>query len=222
MLMGGCGSREDDNPKLLLLTEDFDFNRSMHGWDAGFADFPANAADAAQYELKYAYSEPVESKLTKRSVMLSGRNLNRDLFMYLKRKIEGLEPNKEYTLTFNVELASHMNATVPSPGGAVYLKVGASRLEPKSVIDGANYSMNIDKGDDGSPGSDMISLGDISTTTAGTSYLLVSRNNSMTNSRYVARSNSDGELWLIIGTDSNLEGRIAHYYTRIYVVFSAS
>ena len=222
MLVGACGPDEDGNPKLLLFTEDFDFNQGMHGWDAGFADFPANSADSAQYELKYAYSEPVESKLTKRSVMLSGKNLNKDLFMYLKRKIDGLQPNKDYTLTFNVELASDMNANVPSAGGAVYLKVGAARFEPKSLIDGATYIMNIDKGNDGSPGSDMISLGDISTPTNGINYSIVSRNNSMTNSRYVVRTNSDGALWLIIGTDSNLEGRTALYYTRINVVFSAS
>ena len=222
MFAGGCGLDENDDSKLLVFTENFDFNEGMQGWDAGFADFPSNSVDSAQYELKYAYSDPIESKLDKRSVMVSGKNVNRDLFMYLKRKIDRLEPNKDYTLTFNVEVAADMNATIPSAGGAVYLKAGASSFEPKSVIDRARYIMNIDNGNDGASGSHMTSLGDIPTVTSGTHYSLITRNNSMANSRYVARTNANGELWLIVGTDSNLEGRTALYYTRINVVFSAS
>src|SRR5687768_7072123 len=87
---------ENEDTQLLLFTHDFDFNQGMHGWGAGFADFPADSVDSVQFELKYAYSEPVDSKLTKRSVMLSGKNVNRDLFMYLKKKVEGLQPNRDY------------------------------------------------------------------------------------------------------------------------------
>ncbi|HEU5145726.1 MAG TPA: hypothetical protein VFT90_03390, partial [Chryseosolibacter sp.] len=71
-------------------------------------------------------------------------------------------------------------------------------------------------------GEDMISLGDIYADSNGASYALVSRNNTMSNSRYVAKTNSNGELWLIIGTDSSLGGVTTLYYTRINVVFSAS
>lgn len=218
-----CGCRDEkEEPQLLLFTHDFDFNQGMHEWGGGFADFPADPVDSAQFELKYGYSEPVDSKLTKRSVMLSGKNVNRDLFMYLKKKIDGLQPHRDYTLTFNVELASDMNATVPSPGGAIYLKAGASGFEPETVSDGTNYVINIDKGNADFPGTDMISLGEISPTTSGTSYTLFTRNNSLVNSRYIARANAQGELWLVIGTDSSLEGRTSFYYTRINVVFSAS
>ena len=218
----GCAFDESNVPELLLFTHDFDFNHGMHDWKAGFADFPADSLDSAQFELRSAYSEPVESKLTKRSVMLSGKNVNRDLFMYLKKKIEGLEPNRDYTLTFSVELALDLIAIIPSSGGALYLKAGASSFEPKSLIDGSNYVINIDKGNQDSPGSAMVSLGEISALTSGASYTVVTRNNSTINSRYVARTNARGELWLIIGTDSSLEGRTSLYYTRIHVVFSAS
>jgi len=82
--------------------------------------------------------------------------------------------------------------------------------------------MNLDKGDDGVPGHDLINLGDIITPENNTGYVLQSRNNTMANSRYTARTDSHGELWLVIGTDSDLEGKTTLFYTRVNVVFSVS
>ena len=221
-LFSGCTLEESDSHQLLLFTKDFDFNQGIHGWDAGFADFPSDPEDSTAFALRAGYSEPIDSKLTKRSLMLSGNNRNNDLFMYVKKKVDGLKPNSDYTLTFAVELASDLNAALSTSGGALYLKVGASNMEPRSVIDRGQYVMNIDKGNQAMAGEDMISLGDIYAESNGASYALVSRNNSMSNSHYIARTNSRGELWLIIGTDSGLGGVTTLYYTRISVVFSAS
>lgn len=221
-IFSSCGLEDDKEAALRIFTRDFDFNVSEHEWKAGFADYPAHPADSTLFELKHAYTEPIESKLTKRSVMLSGKNVNRDLFMFLKKKIENLRPNTDYTLTFTVELASDLNETLPFSGGAVYLKAGASHAEPKSLIEAGNHIMNIDKGNGESAGEDMILLGDLFTASANTGYALITRNNAMANSRYVARTNSNGELWLIIGTDASSEGTTKVFYTRISVVFSAS
>jgi len=222
LVFAGCDLSQDDEAALLIWTEDFDFNESHYDWQAGFADYPANPEDSSQFELRFAYTEPVDSKLTKRSVMLSGKNVNKDLFMYLKRKISHLQPNTDYTITFNVELASDLNAVLAASGGSVYLKAGASHTEPKSVIEEGSYVMNIDKGNAQSAGEDMILLGDILSVTNTSSYALINRNNTMANSRYVARTNSNGEIWLIIGTDSTCEGISRVFYTRIGVVLSAS
>lgn len=220
-LFSGC---EDDagKPALLIFTKDFDFNAENYEWSAGFADFPSNPADSTEFELKSAYTEPIESKLGKRSVMLSGKNVNKDLFMYIKKKVDDLKPDTDYTLTFNVELTSDRNGIQPAANASVLLKAGATQAEPKSVIEAGKYVMNIDKGNQASSGDDMISLGDIISTGTGAAYSLISRSNTMANSRYVARTNSNGELWLIVGTDSSLEGPAKVFYTRIQVVFSAS
>lgn len=217
-----CTLDESDAPQLLLLTREYDFTQGPQEWSAGFSDFPSDPKDSAAFELKYDYAEPAESLVTKKSVMLSGNNVNSDLFMFLKRKIDGLEPNKSYTLTFAIDMATELKGVVSSSGGAIYLKVGAAGIEPRSVIDRGQYVLNIDKGNHETAGEDMISLGNIRTASAATSYALVSRNNTMTNSRYTARANANGELWLIIGTDSSLAGTTTLYYTRINVVISAS
>jgi len=218
IIFSGCSN---DEPELQIFTKDFDFNLEEYEWSPGFADFPADSADSVQFELKYAYTEPVVSKLTKRSIMLSGNNVNKDLFMYIKKRIDGLRPNTEYTLTFSVELASDANSIQPA-SGSVFLKAGATHGEPKSVIEDGRYAMNIDKGDGAAAGDDLVSLGDLLTQSNYAGYSLITRTNTMANNRYVAKTNSDGELWLIVGTDATVEGTAKVFYTRITVVFSAS
>ena len=208
---------------MLIFTRDYDFSEGEQEWKHGFADYPAGPDDSALFELKYAYTDPpTESKLTKRSVMLSGNNLNQDLFMYLKRRITRLKPDTDYTITFKVELGSNLNFDPDNSTGSVYLKAGATPSEPKSVMASGNYVMNIDKGDQHTSGGNMISLGDVRTPASSAGYTLITRNNTMANSRYVIRTNSNGELWLIVGTDSSLEGTTSIFYSRITVVFSAS
>lgn len=222
-LVASCNPSENDQAPLLIFPANFDFTESDQGWSHGFAEYPSGP-DSVLFELKYEYTDqPSESILTKRSVMLSGNNVNRDLFMYLKRKIDGLKPNTEYTITFTVDLASDFTNDFFASSGSVYLKAGATPFEPKTVEDAGYFVMNIDKGNEASSsGQHMILLGDIAATTEASGYTLLTRNNTMANSRYVARANANGELWLIVGTDSSHEGPTTVFYSKINVVFSAS
>jgi hypothetical protein len=219
IIFSGCDL--NDEPELQIFTKDFDFNVEEYEWAAGFADYPADSTDSVEFELRYAYTEPVVSKLTKRSIMLSGNNVNRDLFMYIKKRIDGLRPNTDYTLTFSIELASDANSIQPA-SGSVFLKAGATHGEPKSLIEDGQYAMNVDKGDGAASGADLVSLGDLLTQGNYAGYTLITRTNTMANNRYVAKTNSNGELWLIVGTDATVEGIAKVFYTRITVVFSAS
>lgn len=220
-LFSGCGEEENMSP-FSILSETYDFSESTHGWEPGFAEYPSGP-DSALFELQYAYTDQVtQPLLTKKSVMLSGNNLNKDLFMYLRKRITRLSPNTEYTITFNVELASTCNTLTTNASGAVYLKAGAVELEPLSVNVGGYYRINVDKGNDAVSGEHLINLGDIITPETNAGYAVLARNNTMANSRYTARTNENGELWLVIGTDSSLEGKTTLFYTRVAVVLSAS
>ena len=157
--------------------------------------------------------------------MLSGKNLNEDLFMYLKKQITGLKPNTEYTITFNIEISSDLNSEVIAESGSsesVYLKAGASQLEPKTLVASGYYIMNIDKGNQSIPGADMTTLGEVIIPLNSTGYTIINRSNTMANSRYKAQSNADGELWLIMGTDSGFQGTTRLYYTKVNVYFSGA
>ncbi len=157
--------------------------------------------------------------------MLSGNNHSDDLFMFIKRKVTGLNPNTSYTLVFEVELASNAPkgsvGAGGSPGESVYLKAGASEIEPVKNVQGDQYVLNIDKGNQSEAGSNATVLGDIATPLTVAEYTLITRNNASPSAEpLIAQSNSNGDIWLMIGTDSGFEGTTTVYYTNVKVLFS--
>jgi hypothetical protein len=216
-----------DESGFFVFSESFDFTQGQHDWQVDFTDFPSGPGDSSYYELKYAYTNlPDNLGQNKKSVMLSGNNRSDDLFMFMKKKISDLTPNTDYAIVFEVILASNAPKGAAGIGGApgesVYLKAGASALEPKKVIDDAYYVLNVDKGTQASSGENTVVLGNIAVGHDTEDYALITRNNgSVYNSPFVAKSNSKGELWLIVGTDSGFEGITTVYYASVNVVFSA-
>lgn len=213
----GCMS---DDPDFFLFSYEYDFAEGQHGWEGDFTDYPV--ADSLNYDLAAVYTDlPANLGENKKSMMFSGNNHSDDLFMFMKKKITSLQPNTDYTIAFDVEFASNAPKSSVgaggSPGESVYLKAGASGVEPKKVIDGDNYVLNIDKGNQATGGRDMVVIGNISNTGETYDYELVTRNSM---SSFSAKSNSSGELWLIVGTDSGFEGLTTIYYTKVTAVLS--
>src|SRR5687767_7425153 len=112
LLFAACMNSNDEG--IMLSTKTFNFSEEEYGWEHGFADYPAGEKDSLFYELKYAYTELPEAFSGTKGIMLSGNNHSDHLFMFLKKKLTGLQPNSAYNIAFNVEFAS--NATVGSAG----------------------------------------------------------------------------------------------------------
>ena len=225
MLLCSC-SLSDDDKGISVFSVSFDFSESADGWTADFADLPANAEDSIFYELKHGYTNLPANLGMRKAIMLSGNNHSDDLFMFIKRKVTGLNPNTSYTLVFEVELASNApKGTVGaggSPGESVYLKAGASEIEPVKNLQGDRYVLNIDKGNQSEAGSNATVLGDIATPLTVAEYTLITRNNASPSAEpLIAQSNNAGEIWLMIGTDSGFEGTTTVYYTNVKVLFSS-
>ncbi len=199
------------------------FKDSVSGWEGDFADYPVGATG---YDLKaeldtLPYNLNADS--TKKAFLISGTNLNDDLFMFIRRKVSGLRKNTTYEILFNVRLASNAPTgeidTVGVPGEDVYLKVGASTVKPeKEIVDGS-YQLNIDKGNQSEGGENMIVIGHVGVAPTTVNYAIIVRNNNSGSGMY-ATTNDLGELWLIVGTDSGFEGQTTLYYTQIDVLFN--
>lgn len=224
-----CALEDADPAALDLESTSYDFNYGLQGWEHGFSEYPVDSAD---YNLQFSYGGVAELN-GQGAVMLSGNNIHGDLFMYLKKRIRNLQPNSLYTLTFEIELASQARAGENDvdgyPGDEVFLKVGATDLEPKSLIDESYYTMNIDKGRGADNGNEMVNIGNIGVPGDSFGFVLINRSNvpySGSNANYtspvVVRSNNDGEIWLIVGTDSEYNGMTTVYYSRISVVLTKS
>lgn len=200
------------------------FKDSVSGWTGDFADHPI---DTTGYKLNLELDTlpyKINTDSTKKGIRVSGINLNDDLFMYIKRRVTGLRKNTTYELLFAVRVASNAAVGEAGLGGvlgdSVYLKVGASAYEPESQIVDGNYRINVDKGNLAEGGADMIPIGHVGVANKTVDYAILTRFSTNISSNFQATTNDEGELWLIVGTDSGYKVRTTLYYTQIDVVFN--
>ncbi|MDF9798119.1 hypothetical protein OKW21_003382 [Catalinimonas alkaloidigena] len=200
----------------------YDFKESLQEWSVGFTDYPLGEEEF--YELDSAWvTLPYPLNQTKKSLMIEGNNHSDDLFMFMKRKIKGLDTLTQYSVSFSVEFASNYPESYlgvgGSPGSSVFLKAGVTLEEPIAVKEDGNWRMNIDKGNQAEGGTDMLLLGHIGTNRQDEQYDLIRRNNNEEQS-FKMTTDEKGEAWLILGTDSGFEGKTRLYYNRIKVTFT--
>ncbi|MCK8490495.1 MULTISPECIES: hypothetical protein [Spirosoma] len=213
-----CNTEDDEISSQPGLPYQSNFQRDQDGWTAEIVDY--GTAQDSIMEFKSGWKGlPAPLDTTRKSVMIESMNRSDDAFMYLKKKVTGLQPNKDYSLVFTIELASQYPENSMgiggSPGGSVYLKAGATPVEPVKELKDGFYSLNIDKGQQIQGGKDAIVLGNIGTSGDTEGYKLITRSN--TGTPFTARSNDKGELWLLVGTDSGFEGLTTLYYSKIQV-----
>ncbi|MDX2129060.1 MAG: hypothetical protein SFU91_08495 [Chloroherpetonaceae bacterium] len=205
----------------VIFNNDFEFD--AQGWRVGYSDYPSNLTltDSLElYQFRFGYSQlPQEISPPQFGIRVRGINRSDDLFMYLKKQIIGLEPNQSYRITFSIEIASNVPTNAVGAGGApgesVYLKAGAKEYEPLNFVDENNfYRLNVDKGNQSIVGIDATLLGNIGVSDTTTIYELILRESQTS---LICKSNSDGAIWVFVGTDSGYEGLTEIYYNSIRV-----
>ena len=192
----------------------FTFQSDAEGWTAGFADLPANF-DPSIYELDSGY-RPLPPGLDGNGLYIQGHNRSDDLFMFFKRRIDGLKADATYEIFASLDLATNVPSNTfgigGSPGESVYVKAGASTVEP--VAEGENLRLNIDKGNQSKGGASMVVIGNVAhPEVIGREFRLKSLDNA--DNPVTVTTDSEGGLWLIVGTDSGFEGLSTFYYARI-------
>jgi hypothetical protein len=201
---------------------EYDFETDEQGWVTGFADLPVDY-DPVIYELDSGWGE-LPSSLEGNAIYLSGHNRSDDMFMFLKVQVEGLKPDTNYQAFFSIDLASNtpegMMGIGGSPGESVFVKAGATTLEPEVIEESDGWlRMNIDKGNQASEGEDMINLGTLANpnidldTFTGEEYALMTLDSQ--GREFSVTTDSQGSVWLIAGTDSGFEGPTTVYYYKM-------
>ena len=215
----GC-SEDDPLPEQKPLVYEYEFGTDKEGWIEGFADYPEGKENL--YELGYDHSSlPNPLDNSQGSLKITGNNYSDDLFMYITRKITGLDPNKSYQVKFDLEIASNAPSNAVGVGGApgesVYLKAGVTTTKPSTTIDNSkHHRMTLDKGNQGTDGKDMILIGNIANGTDKEEYVLITRSNK---DSFPVTTDSNGEVWVVIGTDSGFESVTTLYYNKISISF---
>ncbi|MCL3782652.1 hypothetical protein EMN47_19880 [Prolixibacteraceae bacterium JC049] len=214
---------DSDDPKQTPTVPEsvtFNFESDAQGWEGGFADYPQNSD--AFYEIAFGHAQlPEPLDQGQHALRQTGNNHSDDLFMFAKKKLTNLPANTSINLKFTLEIASNAaNASFGvggSPGSSVYVKAGATATEPKAIKDGNYWRMNIDKNNQANGGKDMALLGDFANGTEENTYALKTLKNT---EPFNVTTNDNGEVWLIVGTDSGFESTTTIYYNSIKVEFS--
>lgn len=200
----------------------FDFSQGSQLFTGGVSDFGVNQSEQHQFVFENEALPPPFPPGT-HAQYVSGTNPSDDLFMFMKRHITGLQPNTMYEVTFVVEFASIYPTNAIGvggpPGEGVTMKVGVTLIEPDTMIDGGDVVMNIDKGNQSQPGADMDTIGHVGVSDTTTVYTLKTNHNLSHPFNFM--TDSDGDAWFIVGTDSGFESTTAIYYTHITVEFTA-
>jgi hypothetical protein len=220
--VAGCGSPAAPGN---AATFAFDFAGDAQGWQPGFADYPVG--QEAFYELVADYRALPDALAPGRSALyISGNNHSDDLFMFYKRRVTGLSPGGRYEAQLEVQIATDVptgcGGVGGSPGESVYVKAGAGELEPTTVVDalGGVQLVGFDKGNQAARGANALVLGTVANTQPCqvVDGVLVSRWEFKTLHAPAAlamRADSQGGVWLLVGTDSGFEATTSLYYTRV-------
>ena len=170
-----------------------------------------------------------------KEVKVSGKNRNAfylqsvnrpdDIFMYLKGVLsatDGLAPEQEYKLAFQINFASNSRNCVGVGGSesSVWLKAGGSTLEPVPVLQANNYlTINVDKGHQQEGGKNLGAIGSIwngQDCDEAPRYILLRRD--YEHAFPIRAGSGSAPLWFAVGTESGYESLTGVYYYSIAVI----
>ena len=108
-----------------------------------------------------------------------------------------------------------------APGESVWIKAGATTVEPLPVLVGTYLRMNVDIGSQSNSGEDAVVLGNVANSRSCEEPRQWERKSFEARSIPARVSASpEGRAWLLFGVDSGFEGRTEVYFTRATAVFT--
>ncbi|MFA5605175.1 MAG: hypothetical protein WC877_07410 [Dehalococcoidales bacterium] len=219
-ILPAAGCRQDNGSIELK----YDFSDNAEGWTGDFADLPVNY-EQDSYQLGFGYTD---SPLSGKALMISSMNRSDDTFMFIKKQLtsaDGLSPNTAYLVTIEVTFASNAPAGAVGiggpPGEAVYVKVGASAIEPSPVDDNGFYTLTVDKGSQSEGGRDAVVVGNVAKLVNDDFETYELKTLANQDNPLEVTTDADGNMWIFAGTDSGFEGLTTLYYTEVNITLEA-
>lgn len=207
------------------VSYEFSFSKNVQKWEGDFAEYPVGEEDF--YELEWGWNNlPTPFGSFTKGLFLSGNNHSDDLFMFVRRRIDGLKPNTLYALTFTTLIESNVFPAQlgvgGSPGESVYVKVGASSEKPKKINKANFYLLNVDKGDQSQDGKNALVIGNLANPAVDPQHPTYQPKELSNTVPLLIKSDSKGRLWIFLGTDSAYEGLSTFYIAAIKVTAEAT
>lgn len=233
MILAACGGSNHDatndaaneTPDASAGPRVFDLDADAAGFVVAFADYPAG--EEALYELDSGHEELPSTFAPKRGLRITGNNHSDDLFLFAKRRIDGLQPGRTYALTVDVELLSNSGSDCIGVGGApgesVVVKTGGTTFEPAAVVDNNGYyGTNFDRGNQSTGGAHASVVGDLANGSDDCTGATWKRKTLNPSAPVAVIAGADGSAWIVVGADSGYEGLTTVYLTRITATLTPS
>lgn len=199
---------------------EFNFLKDHEGWVGDFSDYPIGAETFYQLAWGWSNLPRADLEVHQKGIFLTGNNHSDDLFMFIKKQIGNLHPHAEYDVFFSVVLQTNIPPEVDAgvggqPGQSVHFKVGASTEEPKKVIHENDYILSVDKGIQRNNGTNAIRIGNLINPAVDPVSRHFKPKELNSEKAIRAKADSDGKIWLFLGTDSGYEGITLYYITKV-------
>lgn len=203
----------------------YDFESDgTQGWTTGVSDYPLDTLDGVvNFESGIA---SVPNSLNGGSgLRVAGNDPKADLFLFIKQQFGPLQTNRSYQLAFNIALATQNLGTdtlTVNDNVDLALKIGSSKQEPiveegidSSVLGYPAFLLNIDKGNGSQGGTDLDFTGLVRIGTAPQEASEVVE----IGFSLIGTTDSNGFLWITIGTDSQTGVPHAVFYEGLTIEF---
>ena len=213
-LLAACGGDTLDTPTPQISTS---FAASLDGWVGAFADYEeATAPTELVWELR-----PLPAPLSGQAYYTGGTNRSDDLFVYSRKKFSGYAPSASYLLRFEIEIATNQSSGCVGVGGApgesVYVVAGAAPTEPKTVQVNGEWRVDLDRGNQATPGAASQVLGNVANAVPDCGPQVFQTKVLKSTAPLAVTSNANGDIWVFFGIDSGFEARSAVFYKSIKV-----
>lgn len=210
LLLGACGGSADFVAAVPQMATAF--SGGVDGWQGAYADYsPATEPTDVVWQAR-----ALPAPLSGNAYYTGGTNRSDDLFIYSKKKFGGYLPSTQYKLSFEIEIATNQSAGCfgvgGAPGESVYVVAGAAPTEPKTVLAAGEYRVNLDRGNQGTPGKASQALGNIANAVPDCGAQVYQAKTLRSGAPLTVQSNADGEIWVFFGIDSGFEASSRVYY----------
>ena len=225
--LSGCAKAEDkknDAPTVTLpITYSYDFEEDEEGFEAIFSDYHDDGNNYESYEMKSDYTSIPVTGVSSKGLYIKSMNRSDDIFMGYVKEITGLLKDQSYTFDISFQLATNVDAggfgIGGSPGTAVYIKAGMVTEKPEMEKDeiGVYRFTNLDTGSQASGGKDLLQIGNVEKPEENwvEGFMFKSFSTTVT-----AKTNSEGSIYLMIGSDSGFEGLTEYYIDDVSIVIN--
>lgn len=219
-VLSGCGGGAGE-PAPTPVTLTIDFSTGVAGWVGDIADY---SVSTTPNDVVWIHA-PLPAPMTGSGFRLSGTNRSDDLFIYAKRQISGLRAGQTYGVTFQVRIGTGAPTGCVgvggSPGEGVWVHVGATATEPRTVAsNGGDLRVNIDRGNQSVGGSQGVVLGTIANTHTDCQQTRFETKLLATHASHSVTADNSGRVWLHAGIDSGFEAYSEVYLQSLSVVFT--